>query len=169
MRTNEYFEGAFGKDGAKCREYLEKLTELLSPSNFRVDKNLGIEEMGIGIAVTQKQSWIDNPEVAEKARKIPAHLDAFLPIIKDNIAYADDNSRLLSWRYLEYHSEITRRFSEILLAGAEGDMDRAKARFFDIEEYLSEHELEFHCGFDLFLFVKYIRLKLGLPAVPYYD
>ena len=62
--------------------------------------------MGIGIAVTKKKSWIDNPEVAKKARKIPAHLDAFLPIIKDNIAYADDNARLLSWRYLEYHSEM---------------------------------------------------------------
>lgn len=168
-RTNEYFDGAFGKDGKKCREYLEELTNLLSPSNFRVDKNLGIEEMGIGIAVTKKKSWVDNPEVAEKARKIPAHLDAFLPIIKDNIAYADDNARLLSWRYLEYHSEITRLLSEILLAGAEGDMDRAKEKFSVIEEYLSEHELEFHYAFDVFLFLRYIRLKLGLPSVPYYD
>ena len=89
--------------------------------------------------------------------------------IKDNIAYADDNARLLSWRYLEYHSEICRRFSEILLAGAEGNMDRAKEKFKDIEEYLSEHELEFHYGFDVFLFLRYLRLKLGLPSVPYYD
>ena len=125
--------------------------------------------MGIGIAVTKKKSWINNPEVAEKARQIPAHLDEFLPIIKDNIAYADDNARLLSWKYLEYHSEICRRFSEILLAGAEGDLEKAKEKFKDIEEYLSIHELEFHYGFDVFLFLRYLRLKLGLPSVPYYD
>ena len=168
-RTNEYFEGAFGKDGYKCREYLEKLTELLSPSNFRVDTNLGIEEMGIGIAVTKKKAWFNNPEVAERAAKIPEHLDAFLPVIRDNIAYADDNARLLSWRYLEYHSEICRRFSALLLAGALGDMDKAKAEFSNIEEYLSENELQFHYGFDVFLFLRYLRLKLGLPSVPYYD
>ena len=168
-RTVEYFEGAFGKDGTLCRQYLEKLTDLLSPSNFRVDANLGIEEIGIGLAVTKKRTWVNNPEVAEKARKIPAHLAEFMPTIKDNIAYATDPARLLSWRYLEYHSAICLRFSEILLAGAENDMERAKEKFKVLEEYLSVHELEFHYGFDVFLFLRYIRRKLGLPAVPYYD
>jgi len=168
-RTDEYFDGAFGEDGKKCREYLEKLTDLLSPSNFRVKANLGIEEYGVGNVESDKRCWIDNPVVAEKARQIPAHLASFMPTIKDNIAYATDNARLLSWKYLEYHSEICARFAEILLAGAENDMDKAREKYYVLEEYLSEHELEFHYGFDVFLYLRSLRLKLDIPPVPYYD
>ena len=168
-RADEYFEGAFGADGAKCREYLEALSKLLSPSNFRVDSDLGIEEMGIGNVVTNRSCWKNNPEVAGRAREIPALLDSFLPIIRDNIAYADDDARRLSWRYLEYHSEIVRRFSEVLLSGALGDTEKAAEACYNLENYISEHELEFHPVFDLFLFSRYVRLKLGLPRVPYYD
>lgn len=170
-RADEYFEGAFGNDGAKCREYLEGLTELLSPANFRVDKDssLGLEEEGVGEAETALKSWKNNPEVAEKVRKIPEYLAEFMPIIEDNIAYADDNSRLLSWKYLKYHSEICLKFSDIMLAGAEGDMERAKEKYFVLEKYLSDHELEFHYAFDVFLFLRYLRIKLKMPSIPYYD
>ena len=125
--------------------------------------------MGVGNVVTNKRCWKNNPEVAERAREIPALLDEFLPIIKDNIAYADDNARLMSWKYLEYHSEIVRRFARLLLSGAEGDMEKAAEACYDVENYISEHELEFHTVFDLFLFSRYIRLKLELPRIPYYD
>jgi len=170
-RADEYFEGAFGKDGAKCREYLEGLTELLSPANFRVDKNssLGLEEEGVGKAETVVKSWKNNPEVAERAKKIPEYLAAFMPTIEDNIAYADDNARLLSWKYLKYHSEICALFSDVMLAGAEDDMERAKEKYYVLEKYLGEHELEIHWAFDVFLFLRYLRMKLNMPAIPYYD
>ncbi len=170
-RANEYFEGAFGKDGAKCREYLEGLTKLLSPANFRVDKDaaLGIEEDGLGKVDTTVKTWKNNPEVAERAKQIPAYVDAFLPTIEDNIAYADDNARLLSWNYLKYHAEICKLFSELLLAGAEGDMDRAIEKYYVIEKYLSDRELEIHWAFDVFLFLRYLRTKLQIPAIPYFD
>lgn len=168
-RADEYFEGAFGEDGKKCREYLEKLTELLSTSNFRVKERLGIEEQGVGTVESDYECWIDNPEVAEKARQIPDHLASFLPTIKDNIAYATDNARLFSWKYLEYHSEICRLFSKILLAGSENDMDKARENYYVLEQYLSEHELEFHNVFDVCLFIRFLRSKLDLPPVPYYD
>ena len=170
-RADEYFEGAFGKDGAKCREYLEGLTELLSPANFRVDKNssLGLEEEGVGKAETAVKSWKNNPEVAERAKKIPEYLAAFMPTIEDNIAYADDNARLISWKYLKYHSEICALFSDVMLAGAEDDMERAKEKYYVLEKYLSDHELEIHWAFDVFLFLRYLRMKLNMPAIPYYD
>lgn len=170
-RTNEYFDGAFGKDGAKCREYLEEITKLVSPANFRadVDTSLGLEEQGVGKAVTTIKSWRNNPEVAERAKKIPEFVDAFIPTIEDNIAYADDNARLLSWKYLRYHAEIVKMFSKILVAGAEGDIELAKEKYFELENYLSEHELEIHWAFDVFLFLRYLRGKLQIKPIPYFD
>lgn len=167
--TNEYFEGAFGEDGGKVREYLEGLTELLSPSNFRVDANLDIDEGGIGQAVTQKRSWKNNPEVAERARRIPDYIDAFKETIEDNISYAYSNAQMDSWIYLGYHGEIVRRYSAVLLKGAEGDIKGAQEGYFELEKYVSDNELIFHRVFDGFLFLRALRRKIDLPAVPYYD
>ncbi len=167
--TREYFEGAFGKDGAACREYLEKLTDLLSPSNFRIDAKLDIENRGVGETVSNKESWKNNPAVAEKAEKIPALLSEFVPVIDDNIAYATTISQMDSWRYLKYHSKIVEIFSRLLLAGAKGDIEKAQEVYFELEKYISENELCFHYVFDGFLFLRSLRRKIGLPAVPYYD
>lgn len=167
--VKDYFEGAFGKDAEATREYLEELTNLLSTSNFRVDAELDIDELGIGQAVTKKMSWKNNPEVAERARKIPAHIGAFLPTIESNIANATTNAQMDSWVTLSYHAKICELFSYVLLRGAEGDIKAAQAAYFELEKYVGEHELEFHRTFDGFLFLRSLRRKIGLPAVPYYD
>ena len=167
--VEDYFTGAFGAEGYRCREYLEKLSELLCPSNFRVGGNGGVEEEGLGNIDTKKRSWINNAYVAENAAKIPMHLAEFLPVIERNMAEATDPARMLSWRYLKYHSEICGYLYKVLLAGAKGDMEQARKCYFVLEEYLFEHELEFHHGFDLFLYERAMRLKLGIPLVPYYD
>jgi len=167
--TNEYFDGAFGADGAKCREYLEGLTNLLSTSNFRVDAVLDVEEEGVGQAVTRMRSWKNNPEVAKKAKEIPDYINAFLPTIEENIANATTNAQMDSWVYLGYHAEICKLFSQVLLAGAEGRIEGAQKAYFELEKYVGEHELEFHRVFDGFLFLRSLRRKIDLPAVPYYD
>lgn len=165
----DYFAGAFGEEHEKCRDYLEKLSVLLCPSNFRVGGQTGVEEAGLGNTETRKLSWQNNPEVAEKAAQIPALLDAFLPVIEKRIGTEMDFARRLSWVYLKHHSEICRRFGAILLAGAQGDMELARERFVPLRDYLAEHELEFHNVFDLFLFIRAVSLKLELKIEGYYD
>jgi len=167
--ADTYFEGAFGDDWRQCREYLEILSVLLSPSNFRVGGRRGVEEEALGDMETLKKSWKNNPEVAKRAARIPKHLEEFQPVIVKNIALATDPARMLSWRYLAYHSEICRRFSELLLAGAEGRDEDAKEKCYELEKYLSEHELEFHHGFDVLLFMRAVKLKLGIKPAPMYD
>lgn len=167
--ADDYFAGAFGAEGGKCREYLETLSSLLCPSNFRVGGANGVEEEGLGNIETQKMCWINNETVAGKAAQIPSVIEDFLPVIERNIACSADPAQRLSWRYLKYHSSICTLFSEILLAGAENRMEDAKEKYDEMEEYLSEHELEFHNAFDVFLFLRTLRLKLGLPQFNYYD
>jgi len=169
--ADEYFAGAFGEDGARCRAYLEKLSELLCVSNFRIGGKKGMEELGIGdnSAAPNKRIWINNPYVAEKVKEIPAHLAEFLPVIEHNIAAAQDPAQRMSWVYLRHHSAICAAVAKIMLAGAENNLDKAaEICRSELFPYLSEHELEFHNVFDLFLFRRFISLKVGLPLPQYF-
>lgn len=168
--ADEYFEGAFGKDGALCRKYLEELSPLLCPSNVRVGGSIGVEEEGIISAeIPNKKSWINNAYVAAQVAKIPDLIDEFLLVIRKNISLAQDESRLMSWNYLTYYSEICRMYSRILYAGAINNMEKAKKHYDELIEYLEIHELEYHNVFDYFLFKRFISLKLNIPLQGYYE
>lgn len=166
----DYFKSAFGADAALCRNYLETLSDLLCPSNWRVGGKNGVEEAALGNVDVDKQNWINNPYVAEKAAKIPGLVEEFIPVIERNMALAQEEAQRLSWYYLRYHAEIVKRFAKLLLTGAQGDIETAKTKCYqEVMDYVSEHEMEFHPAFDGFLFGHSMRLKMGLPKVPYMD
>lgn len=165
----DYFSGSFGDGGPLVREYLEKLSVLLSPANFRYGGRLDIEEVGVGNATEVKRSWMNNPEVLERAKQIPAHLDAFMPTIKAAIIDSHDVAQRQSWVYLEYHSNICRYHGRILECGASGNIEGARIVFAELREYLSENELHFHNVFDLFLYLRAVAQKIGVPIPGYYD
>jgi len=167
--TDGYFAGAFGEDGALCRRYLETLSDLLCPSNQRIGSTSGVEEAAFGDEETMKQCWINNPAVAEKAARIPAHIEAFLPVIEKNISSASDNAQRLSWIYLKQHASICQHLAGILLAGAQNDMDKARALFKEMQEYLSEHEMEYHPVFDMYLFLRSVAFKVRQTMPHFFD
>ena len=169
LLADTYFAAAFGEAGQQCRAYLEELSRLLCPSNYRIGGKNGVEEATFGDMEIRKKGWLGNPEVAEKAAQIPGVVEAFLPVIQKNIATAADPARLLSWQYLQYHAQICTRFSRILRAGAEDKLEEARERYSELETWLSQHEMEFHRGFDVFLFLRSIRFKLDLGNFNYYD
>ena len=164
-----YFDGAFGDDGQTVRGYLDELSLLLSPSNFRVGGKGGIEEEGVGFSDTANQPWVNNPYVKERAEKIPQLLDSFVSVIKDNIIAAAEPVRRASWIYLLIHSEIVRYHGRILCAGASGDMNKAREIFTELRDDLSEKEMEYHKVFDLFLYTRAVAQKISAPLPGYYD
>jgi len=167
--TKAYFTAAFGRDGDKCRDYLEELSELFCPANLRRGGKLGIEDEGIQSADNIViKSWINNPDVAEKIAKVPSMLAEFLPVIEKNMELEDPVHRH-SWKNLRYHSEICSYLARIIALGSAGDIEGARKVLDSLEVYLSAVELEIHPDFDLFLFVKYVRAKLDLKMVAYYD
>ena len=89
-------------------------------------------------------------------------------MIQKNISDARNEARLLSWQYLQYHAEICTRFAKILQSGGEDRMEDARAAYFELEDWLSRHEMEFHRGFDVFLFLRSLRFKVDLPSINYY-
>jgi len=167
--TNDYFVGAFGADGSLCRQYLETLSDLFCPSNQRIGSASGVEEAAFGDEETKKKCWINNEAVAEKLMRIPAYIDAFLPAVEKNISLCTDSAQRLSWVYLRHHGEICRRLSMVLLAGAQNDMDTARARFDEMRDYLSEHEMEWHGAFDMYLFLRSVSFKVRQTMPGYFD
>ncbi|MBQ7119995.1 MAG: DUF4838 domain-containing protein [Oscillospiraceae bacterium] len=165
---DDFFEGAFGADGKKCREYLEKLSELFCPGNIRTGGKTGVEEDGLETGGSKPKIWINNPEVAEKTKQIPEVLREFLPTIEKNMTQRNA-CRRKSWVYLYYHYEICSRLWEVIHLGASGNMEGAREKFEGLERYLCRVEEDIHPAFDLFLFCRAIRSKLEMPQYPYYD
>lgn len=166
---DDYFLSAFGKDGLKVRDFLDALSPLLSPSNFRVGGKGGTEEEGVGFGDSKDSPFINNPFVAERASKIPALIESFEETVKNNVIDALDSAQRLSWMYLELFLPIALYHGEILKAGAEGDLDSARALLDKSRDYISENELRFHNVFDLFLYVRAIAQKIGYKLPTYYD
>ena len=166
--ANEYFEGAFGKGWQEVRRYLEELTPLLSPSSFRVGGAVTLDDAGFGDLPSNERPCLGNPEVAALADKIPEHVGAFLPTIKHRIAEEQDATRRLSWIYLSYHAEIVLGHGRVLAALGKNDIDAARAAHTENVDWISEHELEFHNVFDLWLYTSAVYNKLKMPRPSYY-
>ena len=166
---DDYFASAFGKDGFKVRDFLDALSPLLSPSNFRVGGKGGMEEAGVGFGDSKDAPFINNTFVAERADKIPALIDSFEDVVGDNVKASFDPAQRLSWMYLELFLPIARYHGEILKAAAIGDLDSAKAILDRSRDYISENELRFHGVFDLFLYVRAVAQKIGYKLPGYFD
>ena len=58
------------------------------------------------------------------------------------------------------------RFARLLLAGSKNDLDEARRVFHtELISYISEHEMEFHNVFDLFLFRRAKRRRGFCPVL----
>ena len=166
---NDYFAAAFGNNADLAKNFLDTLSPLLSPANFRVGGKGDIEEAGVGFGDSTKAPWVKNPYVAERASKIPALIDEFAPIVKQNIIDSHDPAQRLSWMYLEEFLPIARYHGAILKAGGEGNMNLAREIFSELRDHISENEFKFHNVFDLFLYLRAVSQKIGVGMPGYYD
>ena len=166
--TDDYFMGAFGADGLLARKYLESITENMCTPNLRNSKRLAVDDQALTTEGRLKVSFINNPYTAEKFANIPAVIDEFMPTIKKNMAI-DNAAQRQSWIYLYYHSKICRTTAEIYRLGSENKLDEAKALLDKFEIELSLMEESVHKVFDVFLFIKSVREKLGIKMIKYFQ
>ena len=159
----------YGEDSKIARAYLERISEIMDPKIMNaVYKSAGVEEDGIGNqSELESPSWQDNADFAKALEEIPALVDSILPVIEKNEKVGPAVQRK-SWFYLRHHAFMAKSLAKIYRAGALGDIERAKEMYLDFHEALSEREMEIHEVFDLFLFNRVHRLKLGIPQLNYY-
>ena len=68
--SQDWFRGEFGADSEKCRQYLQTLSDLFCPANLRAAGKTGVEEDGLATGGNAPKTWLRNPEVAEKVKKV---------------------------------------------------------------------------------------------------
>lgn len=166
--ANDYFASAFGEDGQKCRDYLEKITELFSPHLLRKGGWVPVEDVGTVNIDDKKASWQGNPEFIEKLSKVEDVVKEFLPTIEKNTKLSEE-CHALSWKYLTYHAQMITKLSKILMKAASNDIETAHRDFDSLMDDISRFEMEIHRVFDFFLFFRNFRSKLGMPSIKYFD
>ena len=90
-----------------------------------------------------------------------------MPLIKQHMA--DENAVWRqSWVYLFYHSQICGMYAQYLLQGACGDLEKAAQELEKMEYKLAAMEPYIHNVFDLFLFIRNARVRLGFKMPKYF-
>ncbi|MHB1456089.1 MAG: DUF4838 domain-containing protein [Armatimonadota bacterium] len=102
----EYFNGAFGPNGAICQSYLSKISTLFDPVYMRGEKPVYDEV------------------AASRFKEAVQVIREFKSEIKRNLLLTD-LCHQQSWKYLEYHADITQKLAEALELRAMGDVEKA--------------------------------------------
>ncbi|MCX6992932.1 MAG: DUF4838 domain-containing protein [Kiritimatiellaeota bacterium] len=143
----DYFNAAFGTDGAACQAYLGTLSGIFDPVFMRGEKP-GTEG-----------------EAAKRFASVQGHIDAFAPVIAKNLKLKDA-CQARSWFYLKHHAELTASLAKALQAKAEGNKDKAKALWLETRLMAFQKEEAIHPVFDACLFAGIFDGQFGnVPAV----
>ncbi len=161
----EYFPSAYGEDGMKLYEYLEKISASFDPKLLSQDSMSVVEEdTNTGLSKEKRRSpWQNNAEYAEKLSHIAQIVYEFEPIVDKNL-FADDKARAKAWNYIRLHGEYIKKLADVLILGAEGRIDEMKAASYAIIDWISENEMEIQTQFDLCLFEQWLRGKTNYKS-----
>ncbi len=143
----DYYQAAFGKDGERCRAYLEELTRLFDPPYLRGEKPR------------------QDSQSADALESIPRVLQAFRPVIQANLERADlDPCRAASWRILERHSQLVELLSKALAARARGSAEEAARHVESLSALAWRLEPELHPWLDTYLYTRVLSSRLDVKA-----
>lgn len=148
--ADRYFEKAFGEEGGKVRQYLEKITESFNPYELRVLESILQQDTGTGLIEKPKRVFEDNPESEKRFRQIRPLVEAFRKEVLEQV-HPENPCHQESYRILTYHAEYCVRLGDVMIAMAQGDREKANAIYDDLIDYLSGVEDEIQPYFDLCL------------------
>ena len=153
--VSDYFDSAFGGDGALAREYLERVTEYIDPRAVRVVVDVTYEDTGTG-NTTSTGGVKGKPENIPRLEKIYPLAEAFKETVSRNLELSYPCHRK-SWRLMQYHTEYVKRYADILIALAKSDEEGAYKLYEDMLDFLSHMEAEYSLDFDLHLFARKMK------------
>ena len=167
--AEDHLYHTYGEDYKAARKYLEAVDAILDPVTMNTDyKAAGMEEAGIGSESDGKgKPWRGNAAFARDLEGIPAVIEEIRPFIEKN-EHKGEEVHKKSWFYLRHHTFIVENVAKIYHEAAIGSIEKAREMFLSFMDELSGKEMEIHEAFDLFLFDRYHRNKLGIPRLPYF-
>ncbi len=140
--AEDYFNSAFGPEGALACDHLSRLADMFKPVWSR-DGCVGTD-----------------PEAVRLMGTVAEAIDEFAPVIERNIASTVEAQRM-SWRYLGYYSDILRGIASMVEASARGDRAEAMQRLAAVRRLARARERLIHRVFDTTLFESHWREALS--------
>ena len=136
--ATNYFRQAFGKDGEAARKYLEQLSQEFVPPYVRGE-------------------WARiDPQIARQLEAAKSIVTQFLPVIEENLQTTGGNLQR-SWLYLQYHSTISLMFADLLIAAAQGEIEKQTHAFEALKAYVCSIEPEVHTVFDVYFYIDILK------------
>ncbi|MCX7746735.1 MAG: DUF4838 domain-containing protein [Clostridia bacterium] len=129
--ADDYFVGAFGEEGALCKEYLKSISDLFDPPFIRGEKK------GEG------------QKVLEKLAQIPHVISRFQPVIERNLK-RDNLCWATSWNYLWVHSKLCILLAEMITLRIRENKEKTQLKWDEVKKYLQLNEDKIQPGFDVF-------------------
>ncbi len=141
---DDYFRTAFGPDAAKCRQYLENLSEKFNPPYLRGEREQISEEAA--------QNYADAIELVR----------AFKPLMDKN-RYISEFCWAASWGYLYRHAELVELLAHALRERALNNIHEAYQYWEKTAAHAWRMELDYHAMFDAWLFTGVFGRKFPKP------
>ncbi len=141
-----YFINAFGPDGAAVKDYLEKISQLLSAEYYYGEKV---------VADWTPQDYVD------RLTQGKAFIRSFRNTILEHVNRPLLPAQKKSYEYLLLHSEVAERFADIAIAKRLHQTERADKLVTDCEAYLASIEETTHPVFDSWRMGKILELWMN--------
>lgn len=149
----DYFSHAFGENWKAALGYLEELKGLMRYTYFS-----GKESKD------ESKGRFYNPEMVEAAQKARELINAFAPVIKDNLVQPQRASSV-AWQLLELSCIYAEKMSFFVEHLAVGDTENAAEALKVLNAEMSKHEVYFERYYDHFIFMREARNYLNLPNI----
>lgn len=143
--VQEYFDGAFGKEGQKALEFIKNISTKLVDSDFKGERGF------------------IKKEDATRFDSLICDIEDFREVIRKNTAITR-YGQLASWNILDMYSKLITMLASALEAEAEGNENRMEIMWNILELYMREHEEELLKVFDYYFYMSWIKGKF-VPSV----
>jgi len=137
--ARDYFQGAFGPEGALALEQMKTLSDLFSPQYF-YRKSRAKDLVCPG-----------DEGIPQKLSRIAEVVQKFRPVIERNLSRGHP-AHQLSWKYLSVHAGMVVPMAAALQSRAEGKSKDEANHWKAVRQYVIEHEAITENVFDFFWF-----------------
>ena len=95
---------------------------------------------------------VKNEEVTKKYEKIPSIIEAFSPVIEENLSVTDP-VKFRSWECLSFYAKLCNKLSKVIYSASLGEKDELDKAWAAARDFACKNEMRFQKEFDVFEFI----------------
>lgn len=151
--SDKYYMSAFGEDGLKVKEYLNKISDGFDPGAISLSGSVVNLTTGTGTEDKVKAGYLNNPEFQQKIKTIGGIVDEFKPVLERN-SCLENKCHKKSWELLLYHGEYCKKYADLYYYMSALDIGKSDEAYDELMNWFSHNEDKFAQFFDFYVFTR---------------